>query len=51
MKMKYAAAVTVGLVGAGVVSYVLMNKKTKHKADKLLNTVMDQANSRIKQFE
>ena len=32
-----------GLVGLG--AYTLMNKKTKDKADKLINTMLDKANN------
>ena len=32
---------TIGLVTAGVVGYYMMSKETKIKADKFLNSVMD----------
>ncbi len=34
---------------AGMTTYVLMNKSTKKKADKLINSMIDEANSMIKQ--
>lgn len=33
--------------GAGMVAYLLTNKSTKKNADKLLNTMMDQATDKI----
>lgn len=33
--------------GASMVAYLLTNKKTKKSADKLLNTMMDSASSKI----
>ncbi len=30
--------------GAGLTAYVMMNKKTKKNADRLLNNMMDEAN-------
>lgn len=33
--------------GAGLAAYVLSNKSTKKKADKLLNNMMDEANHMI----
>ncbi len=38
---------TIGLLGASMVglgAYAFMNKNTKNKADKLLNTMLDKAN-------
>lgn len=34
---------------AGMATYVLMNKATKKKADKLINTMIEEANDMIKQ--
>lgn len=34
--------------GAGMVAYLITNKNTKKNADKLLNTMMDEANHMIK---
>lgn len=33
--------------GAGLVAYLMTNKSTKRKADKLLNNMMDEANHMI----
>ena len=42
-KMNYMAGIlTAGLVGLG--AYVLLNKNTKCKADKLINNFLDKAN-------
>lgn len=45
---------TMGIVGltmlgtAGLTAYVLMNKSTKRNADKLINSMLDEANSMVK---
>ncbi len=33
--------------GAGLTAYLMMNKKTKRNADKLLNNMMDEANQML----
>ena len=46
---KMMLATTIGLAcGAGLAAYVLTNKNTKKNADKLLNTMMDNANNMMK---
>lgn len=46
---KMMVATTVGMAcGAGLATYLLTNKNTKKNADKLLNTMMDEANHMIK---
>ena len=40
--------ITAGILAAGITGYCLMNKKTRQKADKLLNTVMNDATNKIK---
>lgn len=46
---KMMIASTVGMAcGAGIAAYLLTNKNTKKKANKLLNTVMDEADQMIK---
>lgn len=46
---KMMMATGIGLAcGAGLAAYVLTNKNTKKNADKLLNTMMDTANSKLK---
>ena len=45
---KMMLASSLGLAcGAGMVAYLLTNKKTKRNADKLLNTMMDEASDKI----
>lgn len=45
---------TMGLIGltmlttAGLTTYVLMNKETKRNADKLINSMLDEANCMVK---
>ena len=45
---------TMGIVGltmlgtAGLTAYVLTNKNTKAKADRLINTMLDEANCMVK---
>lgn len=39
-----------GLAGAGMMAYVLMNKKTKKEADRLINTVLREADQKIKEM-
>lgn len=42
-KMEVACgAIMAGLIGLG--AYTLMNKNTKNKADKLINSMLDKAN-------
>ena len=48
-KMGYVAIAT-GVIAAGVVGYVLVNKNTRNKANKLLNTMMDEADQKIKKM-
>ena len=36
--------------GAGMVAYLLTNKNTKKNADKLLNTMMEEANDKMKKM-
>ncbi len=46
---KMMMATTIGLAcGAGLTAYLLTNKNTKKNADKLLNTMMDNANTMLK---
>lgn len=48
---------TMGIVGltmlgtAGLTAYVLMNKSTKRNADKLINSMLDEANSMVKDIK
>ena len=48
---------TMGIVGltmlgtAGLTAYVLMNKSTKRNADKLINSMLDEANSIVKDIK
>lgn len=43
-KMEMIACMAMaGMIGIG--AYTLMNKNTKNKADKLLNNILDKANS------
>ena len=43
---KMNMAMTLGMVGLiGIGAYTLMNKKTKAKADELINNVLDKANN------
>lgn len=45
---KMAGAIGLTLLGtAGLTAYVLMNKNTKHKADKLINSMLDEANNMV----
>lgn len=45
---KMMVASSLGLAcGAGMVAYLLANKKTKKNADRLLNTMMDEATEKI----
>ncbi len=37
--------------GAGLTAYMMMNKKTKKNADKLLNNMMDEANQMINKMK
>lgn len=46
-KMMIASGIGMG-IGAGVAAFVLTNKQTKNKANKLLNTAMDEANQMLK---
>ena len=45
---------TVGIIGltmlttAGLTTYVLMNKNTKKSADRLINSMLDEANDMLK---
>lgn len=39
------------LTTAGLTTYVLMNKNTKKNADKLINTMLDEANSMVKDMK
>ena len=45
---------TLGIIGltmlttAGFTTYVLMNKNTKRNADKLINSMLDEANDMLK---
>ena len=45
---------TLGVIGltmlgtAGLTTYVLMNKNTKRNADKLINSMLDEANDMLK---
>lgn len=45
---------TLGIIGltmlgtAGLTTYVLMNKNTKRNADKLINSMLDEANDMLK---
>ena len=48
MKKIGYVAVASGIVAAGIVGYVLLNKNTRMKANKLLNTVMDEADYKLK---
>ena len=46
---KMMIASSIGMAcGAGMVAYLLTNKSTKKNADKLLNTMMDEANDKLK---
>ncbi len=46
---KMMIASTIGVAcGAGMVAYLLTNKNTKKNADKLLNTMMNEANDKMK---
>ena len=46
---KMMIASSIGMAcGAGMVAYLLTNKNTKKNADKLLNTMMDEANDKLK---
>ncbi len=46
---KMMLATTIGMAcGIGLTAYVLTNKNTKKNADKLLNTMMDNANNMMK---
>ena len=48
---------TMGIVGltmlatASLTTYVLMNKNTKRNADKLINTMLDEANNMVKDMK
>lgn len=48
---------TMGVIGltmlgtAGLTAYVLMNKNTKKNADKLINSVLDEANCVVKDMK
>lgn len=45
---KMMIASSIGMAcGAGMVAYLLTNKNTKKSADKLLNTMMDEATEKI----
>ncbi len=46
---KMMLATGIGMAcGAGMVAYLLTNKNTKKNADKLLNTMMEEANDKMK---
>ena len=40
--------ITAGILAAGITGYCLLNKNTKQKADRLLNTVMNDTTNKIK---
>lgn len=48
---------TMGLVGltmlgtAGLTTYILMNRNTKKNADKLINSMLDEANNMVKDIK
>ena len=48
---------TMGIIGltmlttAGLTTYIIMNKNTKKNADKLINSVLDEANSMVKNMK
>lgn len=45
---KMMIASSIGMAcGAGIVAYLLTNKSTKKNADKLLNTMMDEATEKM----
>ena len=46
--MKKATWIVAGLAGAGVISYIMINKKTRRKAEKLLDSMLDEADTKIK---
>ena len=46
---KMMLATGIGMAcGAGMVAYLLTNKNTKKNADKLLNTMMEEENDKMK---
>lgn len=46
--MKNALMWMAGLAGAGIAGYVMMNKKTRKKAEELFNSMMDEADKSMK---
>ena len=46
--MKNALMWMIGLTGAGIAGYVMLNKNTRKKAEDLFNSMMDEADKTIK---
>ena len=52
MKKMVCLATTAAFASmAGLAAYALMNKETKRNADKLLNTMMEDANTAMKKMK
>ena len=49
--MKKSAMIAAGVAGSLFAAYVLINKETRKKAEKLMNSRMDEADSMIKNGE
>ncbi len=46
--MKKTMMIVAGMASAGVAAYVLINKQTRKKAEKVLNSMLDEADSMIR---
>ena len=46
--MKKSLMFMAGAATAGIASYIMMNKKTRKKAEELFNSMMDEADKTIK---
>ena len=46
--MKKSMIIAAGIAGAGAVAYVLINKQTRKKAEKVLNSMLDETDTFIK---
>lgn len=46
--MKKSMMIVAGVIGAGAAAYVLINKETRKKAEKVLNSMLDETDMLIK---